>query len=238
MSRASIALLVIFAVAAWAVAAYIVMPAWLKSTTHRIPALDGLPTVTTTSAGIPGDPLNVALVGTQEQMTAIFAAAGWHPADPLSLRDDARIATDAVLDRPYPDAPVSNLYLFGRKEDLAFEMAQGGSPRQRHHVRFWQTPKADASGIPLWVGAASFDRSVGLSHTTGQITHHIAPDIDAERDHVISTLSATGRLTEIVRVSGFQPEPTGRNGGGDPWHTDGTLILAVITPGNVGAPIR
>jgi hypothetical protein len=41
-----------------------------------------------------------------------------------------------VFKRPDDEAPVSTLYLFGRKEDLAFEKPVGGSPKERHHVRF------------------------------------------------------------------------------------------------------
>lgn len=216
--------------AAWALIAYVVVPLWWERYAKTHPALDGIPAITETTAGIPGDPVNVALVGTKEQVRAIFAAAGWSPADPLSLESDARIAADAVLGRPYPAAPVSTLMLFGRKQDLAFEHAAGASPRERHHVRFWQAPMAHNSGEPLWIGAASFDRSVGLSYDTGQITHHIAPDIDTERDHVIESLKATGRLSTTIPVTDFHAQRSGRNGGGDPWHTDGTLMLSVIAP--------
>ena len=101
---------------------------------------------------------------------------------------------DSVFKRPDPDAPVSNLYLFGRKEDLAFEQPVGDSPRHRHHVRFWQTDKADADGRPVWVGSAVFDERVGLSRTTGQITHVTAADVDAERDYLFRALEQTGDL--------------------------------------------
>jgi hypothetical protein len=214
----------------WAAIAYLVMPAWWSRFYSRHPALDGLPGITQTRSGIPGYPVNVALAGAEPEIRALFAAAGWHAADRLSLESDTRIAADAVLDRAYADAPVSNLYLFGRKEDLAFEQAAGTSPRARHHVRFWRAPALHPSGAPLWIGAASYDASVGLSHTTGQITHHIAADIDAERDHLVSSLAATGRLSAVVPVPGFHAVREGRNGGGDPWRTDGTLMLVVIGP--------
>jgi hypothetical protein len=226
----SVATLIVIALAIWAVIAYLVMPLWWERFVRKHPELDGVPGITQTSSGIPGDPVNVALVGSQVQVRGIFAAAKWSAADPLSLESDARIAADAVLDRSYAGAPVSNLYLFGRKEDLAFEQASGGSPRERHHVRFWKAPLAHPSGAPLWVGSASFDRSVGLSHTTGQITHHISPDIDAERDHIMESLRATGQLAEVVPVADFHKIREGRNGGGDPWKTDGTLLLGVIRP--------
>jgi hypothetical protein len=228
MTRPFLALFILSLIATWAMVAYIVMPLWWERYAKAHPELDGVPGITQTASGIPGDPVNVAVVGSQEQVRAIFAAAGWTPADPLSLRSDARIAADAVLDRPYADAPVSTLILFGRKQDLAFEQTAGTSPRERHHVRFWIAPKAHPSGAALWIGAASFYRSVGFSHDTGQITHHISAGVDTERDHVIASLQATGQLSVVLAVHDFHAKLKGRNGGGDPWHTDGTLMLAVI----------
>ena len=133
-----------------------------------------------------------------------------------------------MLDRSYNDAPVSRLYWDGRQEDLAFEQPVGDNPRHRHHVRFWCTKKLDPDGRPLWLGSATYDQSVGLSHTTGQITHHIAADVDAERDHVFATIEATQELTESYRVPGFHQIREGRNGGGDPWYTDGDLRVGVV----------
>jgi hypothetical protein len=229
MTRTTVLVIIGACLAAWAAVAYVAMPFWWKRYVNRHPALDGVASITQTASGIPGDPVNVALAGTEAQVRAAFAAAKWSPADALSLESDVRIAADAVLERPYAGAPVSNLYLFGRKEDLAFEMAAGASPRERHHVRFWRAPADQTPGVALWVGSASFDRSVGLSHTTGQITHHIAPDVDAERDHVMKSLDSAGWLSEVTPVAGFHAVREGRNGGGDPWRTDGTLLLGVIS---------
>ena len=47
------------------------------------------------------------------------------------------MAVSFVFNRPYPTAPFSSLYLFGRKQDIGFQKAIDGSPRKRHHVRFW-----------------------------------------------------------------------------------------------------
>jgi hypothetical protein len=71
-----------------------------------------------------------------------------------------------------------------------------------------------------------------MSHTTGQITHHIGPDIDAERDHLIASLAAAGQLEIEYAVSGVEPTLDGRNGGGDRYYTDGELDVGVLTPGN------
>jgi hypothetical protein len=210
------------------VGAYLLAPFAWERYADRHPTFDDNPRLTKTSDGHPGDPLNVALAGDEADLQNAMKAAGWYPAAALGLRSDLRIAGDTVLSRPDDNAPVSNLFLFGRKEDLAFEQPVGDSPRRRHHVRFWQTPGTDADDRPLWIGSASYDERVGLSDTTGQITHHIAADVDAERDHLFATLQATGRLAEEYPVKGFHTELEGRNGGGDRWHTDGALYVGVL----------
>jgi hypothetical protein len=210
------------------VLAYVLLPAFWKRYTRRHPALEDIPGITYAADGIPGDPLNVALIGTKEEVVTIMLAAQWHPADPLTLRSCLAIAADTVFRRPDVEAPVSNLYLFGRKEDLAFEQPVGHDPRRRHHVRFWRSEKVDPDGRPVWVGSATYDRRVGLSRRTGQITHHIAADVDAERDHLFHDLEQTGELAERYTVDGFHKVLEGRNGGGDPWHTDGRLFVGVI----------
>jgi hypothetical protein len=213
----------------WLLVAYLLLPVAWRRYARRHPALEDLPGITYTANGVPGDPLNVALVGTEGQVAAAMLAAKWYPADPITLRSSLRIATATVFHRQYDDAPVSSLYLWGRKEDLAFEQPVGDDPKQRHHVRFWKADKTDDEGRPLWVGSATFDIRVGFSHTTGQITHHISADIDAERDHVIDSLEAAGAISETYWVDDFHKNHDGRNGGGDPYHTDGRLEVGVIS---------
>jgi len=214
----------------WLVTAYLVMPALWKRYAHRHPSLEDIARITYTGSDIPGDPLNVALIGTETELKKIMLVAKWYPADPLTLRSCLMIAKDTVIKRPYDDAPVSNLYLFGRKQGLAFEQPAGDNPRQRHHVRYWQSDKVDPDGRPVWIGAAIYDRKVGLSRTTGQITHNTAADIDAERDKLFDDLKKTGDLAEEYTVDGFHTIHEGRNGGGDPWKTDGNLFVGVIKP--------
>ena len=208
--------------------AYMLVPFAWKRHFARHPALDNVPGVTRTGSGIPGDPINVALVGSKNDVIKILLLAKWDPADPLSWRSSLGIAEATVLRRPYPDAPVSNLYLFGRKEDLAFEQPVGPDPKQRHHVRFWRAETLDAQGREVWVGSATFDRRVGISHTTGQVTHHIDGNVDAERDHLFANLKSTGDLSEEYQIPDFHLIKQGRNGGGDAWKTDGALAVGVI----------
>jgi hypothetical protein len=186
--------------------------------------------LTVTPQGIPGDPINVGLIGSKENVLRAFAAAKWDPADAITLRSSIEIGASVVLDRPYPDAPVSTLLYEGRRQDLAFEKPIGKSADQRHHIRLWLTSADAEDGKPRWLGSASFDRGVGLSHDTGQITHHIGPDVDAERDTVILDLSNAGMLSRQYQIPGRGPTTSGRNGGGDPYFTDGMVTVGVLVP--------
>ena len=85
----------------------------------------------------------------------------------------------------------------------------------------------DENGRPLWAGAATFDTSVGFSRTTGQITHHIEADVDVERDKLLADLNHAGVVAQVDWI-GYHTELQGHNGGGDPWHTDGRVPVAVI----------
>lgn len=186
--------------------------------------------VTRTPQGIAGDPINVGLVGTREEIMRAFARAHWDTADAVTLKTAVEIGESVLFDRPYPDAPVSQLLYDGRAQDLAFENPVGGSADQRHHVRLWQTPELSEDGRPLWLGAASFDRGVGVSHDTGAITHHIGPDIDAERDFLIQSLFDASALISTSETEGIGSTQNGLNGGGDPYFTDGKIAIGILKP--------
>lgn len=213
---------------AWLVAAYLVLPWIWQQYENRHPWLDDSPVITKTGDGHPGDPLNVGLIGTETELAEILRLAKWNRADALGIESDLRIGVDTVLKRSYADAPVSSLMLFGRKEDLAFEQAAEDNPSHRHHVRFWRTDERDPLGRPVWIGSASFDKRVGLSHTTAQFTHHIDADVDRERDYLAACLARTGQLSTGESLAGFHEVTSGFNGGGDPWRTDGSLWIGTI----------
>ena len=221
--------------AIWVLASYILLPRL-----NRLLALTYVPSYfigrTRTSDGLLGDPINLAVIGTPELLRSSMFSAGWSEPDPVTLRSSWRIIRAALLHRSYPRAPVSPLFVFQQRQDLAFEREVAGSPAQRHHVRFWICP-------PDWrlpggfdvdlVGAATFDRKVGLSLFTFQITHKIARDTDQERDLVVGVLRETGAAVHVVRH--FSTGYHSRNGGGDAIETDGDLpIISLGRPGQLG----
>lgn len=212
----------------WLVAAYLLIPMAWEYYASLHPSFDENPRITETGDKHPGDPLNVALIGSEEQVKAIMKAAKWYPAAALGLESDLRIGADTILSRPDKEAPVSSLYLFGRKEDLAFEQPVGDNPRHRHHVRLWKTPEPNGDGRTKWIGSAVYDEKVGFSRTTGQITHVTSSNVDKERDYLFKCLDGTKMLSEEYVVKDFHKKDSGYNGGGDPWKTDGALYVGVI----------
>lgn len=214
-------------VAVYLLLAYVALPTvW----THyeRQPGLANHPMVTKTARGIPGDPLNVGLIGDREDIIRAMHAGAWYPADPVTLRSSIDIIGSVMLDRPYDKAPVSPLFYDGRHEDLAYEMPVGSSAKQRHHVRLWKVLDTGVEQRPVWLGSATFDQRVGFSEYTGQVTHDIAPDIDAERDYFANSLTGAGMVDAIYQVSGVGPTLNGRNGEGSPYYTDGEIRMLTL----------
>ncbi len=222
-------------IATYVLVAYGCMGAFNRREARQAHYLQDQPHLTHTSSGLPGDPLNIALVGSESEVAGAMQAAGWRAAAALGVRSDVRIAVDTVLDKPDPTAPVSDLYLFGRKEDLAFEKPVGHSPRERHHVRFWRSEKM-VDGRPMWMGAATHDVGVELSSNTAQITHRISPDLDAERALLLADLTKANRVSDTRWIDGFHKELQGRNGGGDPWQTDGRLPIVSLPKASSSDP--
>ena len=212
-------------IAFWALLAYLVLPRL-----HRILTAIYVPNYfigrTRTSDGLLGDPVNLAFMGSQEQIESIMRAAGWTQADPVTARSSWRIVTSTLRRSSYPQAPVSPLFLFERQQELAYQQEVDGNPKQRHHIRFWPCPPGwllPGGRKVEWLAAATYDTAVGLSFFTFQVTHRIDADIDIERDHVISTLRGARPGVAVDILENFSTGYHSRNGGGDSIHTDGDL---------------
>ena len=213
--------------------AYVALPMAWRHHEHQ-PGLADKPMVTRTRAGIPGDPMNIGLVGSRDDVLRAMHAAGWYPADPVTLRSSLRIVTSVLFNRADRTAPVSPLMYDGRRHDLAFERPEGKSARRRHHVRLWLVMADGVENRPVWLGADTFDEGIGLSHDTGEVTHRIAPDIDDERAYLTASLIRAGMVQSLYQVSGAGPTLNGRNGEGNLYRTDGEIqVLDLVPDGQV-----
>src|SRR6266487_5577952 len=183
--------------------------------TYNFPAY---PKITHTRSGAAGDPINLVFVGTKDQIMHSFQQADWLLPDPITPQTSAKIAADRLAHRSYPTAPVSNLYVFGRIQDLAFEKPTN-DVQNRGHIRIWKT-SALIGGQSVWVGAASYDSGIEQSSTNHFPTHHIAPTVDLERNAVGSDLEKTDLVKEEVDGTFTPPILYARNGGGDYYASD------------------
>jgi len=201
--------------ATYGVGAYVILPRVVRMSL-KISQRQRVPRYTITGDGLPGDPVNVALTGTLSELRAAFAAIGWAEADRLNVKSSIGMARSFVFNQPYPKAPFSTLYLFGRGQDIGLQKAIDDSPRKRHHVRFWGLALGQAQstlGTPgfwlntdrppdaervLWVGAVTRDTGIGLTKLTFQITHATDADTNAEREFLFGELKK-GRVVDDVR---------------------------------------
>ena len=178
--------------------------------------------VSYTAQGIPADPINLKVLGSEDRIKCALNQAGWTKADSVSLQSAIGIAKSVILARPYAAAPVSPLFFEDQQQAVAFQLDEGVSAARRHHVRFWRTDR------DLWYGSATFDRGVGLSLFTLQITHHIGPAVDAERNRVASALAQGS--AQALAASLRPTKHLRRNGGGDRYVTDGRVAVVVMNP--------
>jgi LssY C-terminus len=224
----------------YAIGAYIILPRAVRMGL-KILQRKRVPSFTITGDGLPGDPVNLVLVGTLGQLRAAFAAAGWSDADRLGLASSWRMVRAFVFNSPYPTAPFSTLYLFGRGQDIGFQKAIDDSPRKRHHIRFWALSLARAEGTVgtasfwlntdrppddarvFWVGAGTKDTGFSLTQLTFQITHATDSDTNAERDFIVVELRKIPVIEDLQSFQSGQNLSTGRV---NHYITDGEVTLA------------
>ncbi len=192
--------------------------------TSNFPAF---PRITHTKSGADGDPINLVFVGGKEQILQSFQKAEWLIPDPITPQTAEKIAAASLAHSSYPTAPVSNLSVFGRVQDMAFEKPTN-DVQNRGHIRLWKTGTL-IGGQLVWVGQASYDRGIELSGTNHLPTHHIAPTVDLERNAVGTNLEKTGLVKEEEYGAFTPPILYARNGGGDYYESDGDVLVINYT---------
>ena len=215
----------------WIIVAYLALPRL-----HRILSSIYVPNYfigrTRTADGILSDPVNLAARGSEEQLHKVMDAAGWSLADDITPRSAWKMVTTVLRRKSYPNAPVSPAFLFGRKQDFAYQQEVDNNPNQRHHVRFWRCPKGwllPGGHRVDWLAAGTYDRSIGVSLFTFQLTHRIDEDTDIERDYIIQTVQDSSEPVRVAILKDFSSGYHSRNGGGDSIRTDGDLPILELS---------
>ena len=234
----------------YALAAYVILPRAVRMGV-KIQRRQRVPSYTLTADGLPGDPINIVLVGTLQDLRAAFATAGWIQADPLNIASSCRMASAFVLNSPYPTAPFSTLHLFGRGQDIGFQEPIDNSPRKRHHIRFWalslvhaedtigtaafwlNTDRPADDARVFWVGAGTRDTGFSLTRLTFQVTHATDADTNAERDYIVAQLLKFGVIDGVTSYQAGDVLPTRHV---NRYIADGDLSLANLATEPSPAP--
>lgn len=209
-------------VATYIVMAYILIPLFVRFV-RILFRPKHIPLYCTTPDGFACDPVNIGVVGTRSQLVEIMTASGWYQADRKTPKTLAKAGLSILMRRPYHTAPFSSLYLFGRSQDIGFELPVDQSPNHRHHVRFWASTyttdpryrdhiffwqkhhKSETPERILWVGAVSLDTGFGIVRHNAQITHMIHPDTNKERDFLAQNMQKTSLVEKVRNVKVGKP---------------------------------
>jgi hypothetical protein len=235
---------------AYAIVAYGFLPFILRFW-HLVMKPDHIPRYVSTRDGWAADPINIAIVAkSRREFIRSMRKAGWYTADPPTLRNLMHEGYAILLDKPYPTAPFSAFYLFGRKFDIGFQIPYGDnkSPRHRHHVRFWQlieAPQTDTHNHfaywstrikllfgrkrTIWVGAAVDDvRPIGLRWRNLQLTHAVSGEHTKERDFIIDTLAKQNAIRSIEDIKDGEPFKMRSQNVGTSFVVDGYIKVITI----------
>jgi hypothetical protein len=196
-----------------------------------ITELENLPCCATNEDGTEnGDPLNLVLIGSREDISSAFVRRGWLPAEQTYGKAVGKTIKSFLFGTRYRYSPVSPLYFGKRQQDVA-----GQKPRhtvhQRNHLRMWLSPMR-YQGNPVWIAQISRDIGVRFTFKTWPpVTHKIDPDIDEAiyalmEDLIYSQqLAKTGWVKGVGAASRSNPR---HNLTGDPYFTAGLRAVLVF----------
>lgn len=190
-----------------------------------------LPAYSESILGTPEEPISLIVLAQNEAVFLdAFAKAGWRLADKPGFGTLSRAAFAVWFNKEYETAPVTPAFWRDRPHDFGFQAeTQEQGLRQRHHARFWNSGFRTTDGLLIFVGTASFDDGLKWG-----LIHHIAPDIDAERDFLAADLLGTNAVVLDQRIQ-LVPPVIGQNLAGDPFFTDGKSVVVRTVPGEAVA---
>src|ERR1700733_378033 len=169
------------------------------------------------------DLINVMFIGSREQLSAAFLAAGWSQTPAATFRSHLRNVRAVVGNEGNAVAPMSTLLVDGEAADMMWQKGLNDVGK-RHHIRIW-TRVETWNGQEIWIGAATHDVDFAFLRPGMAVTHRIAQQIDRERDKVVHDLEFESAVEFADWVG--RPE-VGRelhNATGDKMTTDGRLAV-------------
>ena len=195
-------------------------------------ALEDLPCCVTNKDGSgKSDPLNIIVIGPEEEIWPAFIAREWDEAEVIYGASLGRTIASSVFGRRYRYSPMSALFFYGRPQDIGLQKARQ-TVDERNHLRLWLSPMR-YQGMPVYIGQISRDIGVKLTTKSPTLTtHEIDPDVDEARDYLIQDLLESQKLAKLGFVEGVgqaEPENPRYNLTDSPYWTDGLRVVFVMT---------
>lgn len=188
--------------------------------------VEQVPQRTTTLKYVDADFVNLAFVGSKQQVQSAFLAAGWRSADPVSKRSFVHNFYALLNNSAYPQEPLRTFLLRGKPEDMNWQKSLNSFER-RDHLRMWEWSPEGAME-PVWVSSSTHDTGAFLSVKHREFAHHISPDIDDERAKVVRDLNFAGCVESVNYVERFQGSTSMKNATGDLMRTDGAIAVVKL----------
>jgi hypothetical protein len=197
---------------------------------------DQIPRRVTDSQGTPGDRINFAIVGSEDQIKETLRSAGWVIVDKNVQETILKGVIATFSKQAYLTLPMSMLQLFGRDQDYGYAHAEPiAVVTQRHHFRLWKSPN-DAGGSTVWIGAGTHDIGFDRDVRNDRLTHKIDPDTDKEREFIVETLKQTGAVVKTDYVMPKDTVKKARTAHGEEFFADGRILIVWLRPAMPAAP--
>ncbi len=190
--------------------------------------IDGLPRRVNDQFNNLGDMVNFVIIGPEKDLQAALEAATWHIADTSNTKAVFNAVMQTYDSKDYLAMPMSTLFLFGRKQDFGYEMAEPiAMVASRHHFRIWKAPFT-WKGQDVWVGAGTHDIGFAKDKRNNNVTHKIDPAVDGERENIGSSLQKTDKIKRLTYYLPPNPVQDAKNATGDGYHSDGRLLVIFL----------
>ncbi|HYL96197.1 MAG TPA: LssY C-terminal domain-containing protein, partial [Terriglobales bacterium] len=182
-----------------------------------------LPERAFTGSGRSGDIVNLAFIGSHEQLQTAFRNAGWTGSDSVSAKSILREMHAVFALNSYPRLPISKELLDGALPDASWQKSLD-SFSMRDHLRIWSRPEV-WEGQPIWLSGSIHEKGAGLSPRRHKFVHYLDANLDEERSKVVRDLTVAGCVDAVYNaprptVPRYLKSPTGDN-----LYTDGAISV-------------
>jgi hypothetical protein len=191
-------------------------------------SLNGLPARTFDRKLREADLIDVAFIGSRQNLEQAFDAAGWRESIPVSKGTVAHQLYAFLAKTDYETAPMSHQLFNGRFPDLTLEKTFD-SYEKRDHLRIWELDQT-LNGESLWASAAVRETGATLSWKHKGFLHHVASDLDEEQRGILRDLAAADCVASMSMVERPGQEHVMLNATGELLRTDGNIMVVKLKP--------